>query len=89
MRRAIPLLCLLAAVAGCAGGTPENVRARWAARAWVKDHLHPDKLQVSQLQWDKDRAVVALTADTRKLTVRLRERDGDWQVVAVSGQHPS
>jgi hypothetical protein len=86
MRRAIPLLCLFAAVAtGCAGGTPENVRARWAARAWVKDRLHPDKLQVSQLQWDKDRAVVALTADTRKLTLQLRERDGDWHVVAASG----
>ena len=84
MRRAIPLLCIVVLAAGCAGGTPENVRARWAARKWAKEHLHPDKLQVSQLQWDKDRAVVALTADTRKLTLQLRERGGDWKVVSAT-----
>lgn len=84
MRRAIALLCLLATAAGCAGGTPENVRARWAARKWVKQRLHPDKLQVSQLQRDRDRAVVTLTADSRTLTLRLRERDGDWRVVSAA-----
>jgi hypothetical protein len=85
MRRVLPVFCLAAMVAGCAGGTPENVRARWAARKWTKQQLHPQKLQVSQLQWYRDRAVVTLTADARRLTLQLRERSGDWRVVAASG----
>jgi hypothetical protein len=83
--RALVIGCLAVLAAGCAGGTPENVRARWAARKWTKQHLHPSTLQVRQLQWDRDRAVVTLTADTRRLTLRLRERGGDWMVVGVSG----
>lgn len=85
MRHLLALACLLALLAGCAGGTPENVRARWAARAWVKQRLHPDRLQVRQLQWDRDRAVVTLHADARMLTLRLRERDGDWHVISATG----
>ena len=79
------IISLAVLVAGCAGGTPENVRARWAARAWADDRLHPDTLRVKQLQLDRDRAVVTLRADARVLTLRLREREGAWRVVGVSG----
>jgi hypothetical protein len=86
MRRLLLLISLLAAaVCGCAGGTPENVRARWAARQWAQQRLHPDTLRVSQLQWDRDRAVVTLRADARMLTLRLLERGGSWHVVSASG----
>jgi hypothetical protein len=84
MRALLAAAATAALLTGCAGGTPENVRARWAAREWAQ-RLHPEKLQVKQLQWDRDRAVVALQADARQLVLRLRERAGVWRVVGVTG----
>jgi len=84
MRHGLAIAALLAMLGGCAGGTPENVRARWAARKWAK-RLHPQTLKVRQLQWDGDRAVVTLRADARTLTLQLRERDGDWHVISATG----
>jgi hypothetical protein len=85
VRRLLPPLAAVLALAGCAGGRPAPDQAKYAARSWAERHLHPSSLDVTSvtLTRDKRRANVKLTAGSASYRLRLLRPGGEWQVVSA------
>ena len=81
-----PAAVLAAAGSGCAGGTPPMALAKWAARDWAAETLHPAEMMVTRVVVTPDgqRGRVVLHAGGTPYDVRLvRDASGAWRVTAA------
>ena len=75
-------LAALAALGGCAGGTPQPAQVKAAARDWAQRRLRPGTLEVTlvAVATDERRARVTLKADGRRYGLRLVRPGTSWRV---------